>query len=441
MKKILRIIGAFVIACCGVLGFSACGDGEAAEIADNTKYYDDITKTLRLTRPYAGKSFFTDGIGEAKLTGNIDGDTTNFSLVVGNASGDAVTIRYYSIDTPESTGGVEKWGKAASQFTKLRLDAATEIVLEASETPAVKDGYGTRYLGYVWYKRAEDSDFRNLNLEIVENGYSENKGVKTSAFPYNEYFSKANNFAKSIELRIYSKLDDPLYNPNPIDTTVKEFNEHPELFYIEELDAGYRIRFTAYLSELKISSTGTYTFTAEQYDPETGKVYKLNVYAGYINAAESGMELGHLYQIVGSVQKHFDSLQISGLSYSGVYKREFNTHVKQSDYYFTFDGNVKYSVNNCATLYSDLTVASASVADNVLTVVASAGKCKGTSANGNAYAEAVQFTLQAPVGAGYVSTLQAGDRISVHAYNFDSGEFDCAKDVLKILSVNDIVKK
>ena len=52
MKKILRIIGAFVIVCCGVLGLSACGE---SKVADNTEYYDAVTKTLKLQKSYTDR--------------------------------------------------------------------------------------------------------------------------------------------------------------------------------------------------------------------------------------------------------------------------------------------------------------------------------------------------------------------------------------------------
>lgn len=44
----------------GALGFTACGEDE---IADNTKYYDKVTKTLKLNKTYQDKSFYADGIG------------------------------------------------------------------------------------------------------------------------------------------------------------------------------------------------------------------------------------------------------------------------------------------------------------------------------------------------------------------------------------------
>src|SRR5699024_7289229 len=106
-------VALLVVSCCVL---AACGP----QIADNTEYYDAITKTLKLTKQFEGKSYLSDGIGRATLELLTDGDTTRFTL----EQGDSINMRYYSVDTPESTGGVEKWGKAASNFVKEKLSAA-----------------------------------------------------------------------------------------------------------------------------------------------------------------------------------------------------------------------------------------------------------------------------------------------------------------------------
>ena len=99
--------------------------------------YDDITKTLKLTKSYSDASkFLTDGIEEVTLQNATDGDTANFKC---KYSGESVTIRFYSVDTPESTGSVEKWGKSASLYTKKKLESAYALLLEGSKTPPVVD--------------------------------------------------------------------------------------------------------------------------------------------------------------------------------------------------------------------------------------------------------------------------------------------------------------
>ena len=130
MKKIFSIIIVLSLCALACLSLAACN-----KIADNTKFYDSITKTLKLTKSYEGKSFLNDGIGKATVDAYTDGDTTRFKL----EQGTVVIVRYYQIDTPESTGSVDKWGRAASNFTKNALSNATEIVLEATASVAQKD--------------------------------------------------------------------------------------------------------------------------------------------------------------------------------------------------------------------------------------------------------------------------------------------------------------
>lgn len=431
MKKILRVIGSLMVVCLGVFCFPACGS-EEAEVADNTKYYDEITKTLKLTKSYADKNFYSDGIGEATVASYTDGDTTLFRLKnTSSPIGDTANIRYFEIDTPESTGSVEKWGKSASLFVKNQLSSATQIVLEATTTPASKDSYGTRYLGYVWYKTADYGEFKNLNLEIVENGYSDNKGMNTQDYPYFSTFKKANDFARSIKLRLYSELDDPLYSTAPIDTTIKEFNENPLAFYNEELDAGSKIRFTAYLKSITISGTGTHTFVAEQIDPETNQKYSVNVYTGYNSSPASSMKLGHLYQIVGSVQKHDGAYQIAGPVYNNMYPTADNTHITQRNYYWNFNSSTGFTDHNSATLYSDVKVTDVKVNDTVMTV-------KGTAQQNakDGYKDATEFTFEVTVPKDYTPTLTVGDRFAANAYKFDKD-----KNILTILNVDDIAIK
>ena len=73
---------------------------------------------------------FVDYAGQAVLNRNgdsqtievtvkafIDGDTTHFN-VQGWGTDNVFKARYAAVNTPESTGDVEPWGKKASNFTK-----------------------------------------------------------------------------------------------------------------------------------------------------------------------------------------------------------------------------------------------------------------------------------------------------------------------------------
>lgn len=371
MKKIFSIAIVLIMLCSCLAVFAAC---------NKTGEYDSITKTLKLNKDYEGKSFLTDGVGKAVVSSYTDGDTTRFVL----AQGDTVIIRYYEVDTPESTGGVEKWGKAASNFVKSRLSAATQIVLEATGARAVTDNYGSRYLGYVWYKTEADENLKNLNLELVENGFSNNQGQNTSDYPYYSYFSKAEKAAKKHKLHIHSDEDDPLFTEDPIDITLKEFAEFEKEFnpgdkingnkeanvdfYNPESESGGKIRFTAALTSLIIGKSGTYTFTATAFDPTTNEEYSLNVYTMYSNSPGSSMQIGHLYVITGDLQLYYGKFQVSGIQYNEILDIKNATVRQQSNYYLTFDSSIKYIKQYAATLYGDVTVTEVqAVKDGVLT--------------------------------------------------------------------------
>lgn len=393
-------------------------------IADNTEHFDDITKSLKLTKNYAGKSFLTDGIGSATLDTNglTDGDTTRFKL----AQGDVVIVRYYCINTPESTGKIEKWGKAASLFVKQQLSNATEIVLEATATPAEHDSYGTRYLGYVWYKNAGDADLKNLNLELIENGYSENKAINTSDYPYYEYMNKAETFARSIKLRLFSDLADPLFSTDPVKMTIKDFWANTALYYTADTDSGAKVEFVACLTSLTISNTQTHTYTATQYDPETGETYSISVYCAYSGSPSSRMEIGHLYRIVGNVQNYYGNFQVSGISYDPIFgaNNPSYTTEKQYEYYLTFNSDLAYNFRYARTLYSDVTVVSASVEGSVATVVGTALQRSDDGTVG----EAITFTFKVKVPAGGALAFTQGRKFSVAGFQLvkDSHEITVA---------------
>lgn len=61
----------------------------------------------------------------------VDGDTTHFNVPQNVAEGGVLKARYLAIDTPESTGKIEAYGKKASKFTKEKLSSASSILVES----------------------------------------------------------------------------------------------------------------------------------------------------------------------------------------------------------------------------------------------------------------------------------------------------------------------
>ena len=100
---------------------------------------------------------------------HIDGDTSHFDVPRDFDSTGTLKARYLAVDTPESTGQIEEWGKAASAFTKEKLSNAVSIILESETSQWNFDGNG-RYLVWVWYKPSADADYRCLNIELLQVG-------------------------------------------------------------------------------------------------------------------------------------------------------------------------------------------------------------------------------------------------------------------------------
>lgn len=420
-KKILAVVPAVTIA----LMLASCG---GAKKGDNTAHYDAITKTLKLEKSYAGKSFIDDGIGKATVETCTDGDTTRFKLATND--GLSVIVRYHSVDTPESTGGVEKWGKAASVFNKGILSKeGTEVVLEATGPKAVHDSYGTRYLGYVWYRHSSADEFKCLNLEMVENGFSTNHGTDTDEFPYNKYFKSAEAFARSSELRLFSSEDDPLFSTDPVDMTLTEFWANPDAYFNKDTDSGAKVKVELYLTDLFVSNSGTYTFTGKQYNPDTKKVDSIKVYAGYSSAAASKMPLGNLYTVQGNIQYYSGDYQISGLKYAALMPGPEHTVTKQANYYVTFKttGYDKDGTYASKSLYSDLTVTTV----NGSTFTATA-KCFDNSTK-KFGTEDETFTIKLTEGS---LNLAVGDNVSLTGLRFDA-----SKNEITVLNAADISKK
>lgn len=63
MKKAISVLLLIAVVLTCTLAFVACN--KEPEIADNTKYYDTVTKKAKLTKSFEGKSFMNDGIGVA----------------------------------------------------------------------------------------------------------------------------------------------------------------------------------------------------------------------------------------------------------------------------------------------------------------------------------------------------------------------------------------
>ena len=71
---------------------------------------------------------------EVSVHGFVDGDTTHFNVPTSVVDTGILKARYLAINTPESTGKIEEWGKKASNFTREKLSGATSIIIESDNS-------------------------------------------------------------------------------------------------------------------------------------------------------------------------------------------------------------------------------------------------------------------------------------------------------------------
>ena len=237
----------------------------------------------------------------------IDGDTTHFNVPASLMPGGVLKGRYLAINTPESTGKIEEYGKKASSFTKEKLSSATSIILESETATWEADSTGDRYLVWVWYRTDENSEYRNLNIEILQNGLA-----IASSSANNQYGTTcmaAIDQAKAQKLNVFSGQPDPdFYYGDAIELTLKELRTNVEDYN------GMKVAFNGV-----VTVNDSQSVYVEAFDAETNMYYGMSVYYGY-NLNGKGLEIltvGNEVRIVGSVQFYEagGTYQVSDLNY------------------------------------------------------------------------------------------------------------------------------
>ncbi len=297
MKKILRIFSGVFILLLLCAAFTACDNEKPSEQTGEIDYasivkLDATSNTLK--QEVTVKSF-------------IDGDTTHFNVSNNLVEGGVLKARYLAINTPESTGKIEEYGKTASDFTKSKLQSAYSIMIESDNDKLNADSTGSRYLVWVWYKPTADSSYRNLNIEILQNGLA--IASNSAQNRYGDYCVKAIQQAKDLKLNVYSGQKDPRYYYGTAqELTLKELRLN-----IEKYD-GTKVAF-----EGVVTKDYSQTVYVEEYDEELDLYFGMTVYYGF--GADSNvlkaLKVGNRVRIVGSVQYYANggTYQVSGLSY------------------------------------------------------------------------------------------------------------------------------
>lgn len=313
-KKYISQAVSLLLAVAMLFCMAACGDkSDDASGADHVDYAASVTLDMNSETLKQ----------ETTVHAFIDGDTTHFNVPSSIVPGGILKARYLGINTPESTGKIEEWGKAAANFTKETLQKATSIVIESDDDKWNVDSTGGRYLVWIWYKTADSDTYRNLNIEILQQGLAIASNSANNR--YGSTCMAAINQARTEMLHVYSGQKDPNF----------PYGEATELT-LREL----RTNISAYDSakvafEGVVTKNNNNTAYVEDYDAESGLYFGMQVYYGYgLNG--SGLQVltvGNRVRIVGTVQYYETggTYQVSGLEYSAMRPNDPNNIQKLSE--------------------------------------------------------------------------------------------------------------
>ncbi len=301
MNNIKRISAIVLLICVVLTCFVACGDKKPTGGDSSKGKFVDYASKAELDLNGANLTV------EVKIKQLIDGDTTHFYIDDSSFEGDIIKARYLAVNTPESTGQIEEWGKTASNFTKEKLSNAKSIVLESEDSAWNADSTGERYLVWVWYQTEEGGEYRNLNIELLQEGLA--IASATSSTKYGDMGIKAIDQAKTHKKHIYSGEKDPnFYYGGCIELTLKELRANPEKYQNKT------VAFTGVITKNK----GQQVYV-EAYDEETDMYHGMAVYYGFNLKYGLGdiLKPGNKVRIVGSMQYYEagDSYQVADLDY------------------------------------------------------------------------------------------------------------------------------
>ena len=338
MKKLLTLL---LVLCLALGCLVACGnDTETAASESGTSAPTGQTSATEpaATEPsapaevidYAGSVTLNMNSGTMKeeidpKTGIklfVDGDTTHF--FVSSMPGGVIKGRYLAVNTPESTGKIEEYGKTAAKFTREKLETASAIVIESETATWDADSTGSRYLMWVWYKPEGSDTFRNLNIELLQNGLA--IASNSAQNQYGETCVAALNQAKAMGLRVHGpKGQDPdFFYGEAAELTLKELRSN-----IDEYN-GQKVAFSGVIT---VNDGGSVYI--EEYDPETDMYYGITAYYGYnmVGQGLNVLSVGNEVRIVGSVQYYEagGTYQISGMDYNPMRPTDPNNIQKLSE--------------------------------------------------------------------------------------------------------------
>ncbi len=301
MKNFIKIFSVLMIVCLTLVCVVACNDPNEDGNDDSNHVHVDYVSDLKLDmNSTTAKQVVT-------VKNHVDGDTVHFNVPFSVMANGTLKGRFLAVNTPESTGKIEDYGHTASRFTKEALKDAYSILIESDTETWNADSTGERYLVWVWYKKTASDEYRNLNIEILQNGLAvaSNSGNNR----YGTIAMNALNQAKVEKLAVHSGIADPeVYKGEAVALTIKELRTN-----INDYN-GIKVAV-----EGVVAYDNDNTVFVEAYDEETDTYYGISVYYGF-SLSGTGMKIlsmGNKVRVVGVVQYYETggTWQISDVQY------------------------------------------------------------------------------------------------------------------------------
>ena len=305
MKSFRKLLVFFLLTS---LFLSACGSepaptaGEEAPVETTVGVFEDIAATLMLDMDSETAK------QEVTVKNFVDGDTVHFHVPESVMADGVLKARFLAVNTPESTGKIEEYGKAASNYTREKLSAATSILIESETAGWDSDSTGDRYLVWVWYKGAEDQPYKNLNVELLQEGLA--RPNSSSENRYGETCMAAIAEAKNWKKNLHSGEPDPdYYYGDAVELTLRELRTNIADY------SGMKVAFSGIVT----ANSGTQGIYVEARDPESGLYSGMYIYYGHgLNGPGLDiLSVGNEVRIVGTVQYYEGggTWQVSDLNY------------------------------------------------------------------------------------------------------------------------------
>ncbi len=310
-KKLFRylVLGLFT-----TLAVSSCG--EKQDVCGSTEEYaTPVTDAFKFANeasiPSDNFLNVTSGLAimEVKLASNTDGDTSNFYPASDDNTARRFRFRYEAIDTPESTGAIQERGIKASHFTKSKLTTANRIVvLNDLDMFEKYDSSGGRYMGFVWYQPEEGDDFRLLNLEIVEQGYSRNYLNQNSSI-LDGYFEAFQEAQKAAEGRRVNGEKDCDFDSSGevVETTISNAKANFDTLGVNDStgSSGKQLRITGQV--IGVSGSDLYIRDVNPSDEDIVPA-SIFVFTLYKN---TGAKVGDIVRFYAKITKYYGNFQLT----------------------------------------------------------------------------------------------------------------------------------